>query len=129
VVESHAKLSKRPAELGASRIETVKDTCALQIDMLRRLKHSGIDRGYYVGLDECGVAYCGRVNCAEACWFGARRRRLREMAAVQSLFQKCQGPHYEVRIIRESWQQPIGELKVGSIAAAKQFKRRRLDTL
>jgi hypothetical protein len=97
--------------------------------MLRRLKHVGIDPGYYVGLEDCGPNDCGRINCAEACWFGARRRRLTEISPVQRLFQQRQGPLYEVRIVRGSWQQLIGHLKVGSIAAARQFNRRRLDTL
>jgi hypothetical protein len=49
--------------------------------------------------------------------------------AVFKLFQQCQGPLYQVRIIRESWRRPIGKLKVDRIAAAKQFNRRQLDTL
>jgi hypothetical protein len=39
VVELKGKLSKRLAEPGASDIETINDTHALQADMLRRLRH------------------------------------------------------------------------------------------
>lgn len=48
---------------------------------------------------------------------------------MYKLFQQCQGPLYEVRIIRASWQRLVGKLGADSIAAAKQLNRRRLDTL
>jgi hypothetical protein len=138
---SDRKLLRRLVRLGVVNIDSVEEAAQRQADMLRRLKQARVDPGYYIGLEDCGPDDCGRVNCAEACWFGARRRWLTEISAVQRLFQQteisavqrlfqqCQGPLYEVRIIRESWQQPIGHLKVGSITAAKQFNRRRLDTL
>jgi hypothetical protein len=127
--KSDRELLRRLTRLGVVNIESVEETAQRQTDMLRRLKQARVDPGYYVGLEDCGPDDCGRVNCAEACWFGARRRWLTEISAVQRLFRQCQGPLYEARIIRESWQQPIGHLKVSSIAVAKQFNRRRLDTL
>jgi hypothetical protein len=117
------------AKLGVSNFETVDDARQRQAEMLRRLEQAAIDPGYYVSLDDCGPDHCGRVNCAGACWFGRRQRWLREIHAAYKLFQQCQGPLYEVRIIRESWQRPVGKLSAGSIAAAKQLNRRRLDTL
>jgi hypothetical protein len=126
---SKANLSKRLAELGVSNFETVDDARQRQAEMLRRLEQAGIDPGYYVGLDDCGPNHCGRLKCAEACWFGRRRRWLQEIPAVYKLFQQCPGPLYEVRIIRASWQRPVGKLSADSIAAAKQLNRRRLDTL
>jgi hypothetical protein len=123
------KALKRLAKLGVSNFETIADARQRQADMLRRLEQVGIDAGYYAGLDDCEPNHCGRLKCTEACWFGIRRRRLTEIALVYQLLQQCQAPLYEVRIIRESWQRPIGKLQAGSIAAAKQFNRRRLDTL
>jgi hypothetical protein len=59
------------------------------------------------------------LNRAEACWFWRPSSPAEGIPAVQRLLQRCQGPLYEVRIIRESWQQPIGQLKVGSIGGSK----------
>jgi hypothetical protein len=126
---SEKSLSMRLAKLGVSNFETIDDARQRQAEMLRRLEQAGIDQGYYVGLDDCGPSRCGRVNCAGAGWFGRRRRWFKEIQAVCKLFQQCQGPLYEMRIIRASWQRPIGKLSADSIAAAKQLNRRRLDTL
>jgi hypothetical protein len=125
----HKGGSKSLLKLGISNFETVRRTRNRQADMLRRMRDAGIDRGYYVGLADCTPGGCGRRNCAEACWFGARRRRLEEIPAVVQLFQKAKGPICEVRIVRESWQRPAGQLEEFSIAAAKQFHRRVLDKL
>jgi hypothetical protein len=119
----------RLAKLGISNFETIADARQRQAEMLRRLEQAGIDPGHYVGLDDCGPNRCGRVNCTGACLFGRWRRWLQQIPAVYKLFQQCQGPLYEVRIIRESWQRPVGKLSADSIAAAKQLNRRRLDTL
>jgi hypothetical protein len=120
---------RRATRLVTTNIDSIDEAADRQADMLRRLKHAGTDLGYYVGLEDCGPNDCGRVKCAEACWFGARRRRLKEISSVWRLLQQFQGPLYEMRIIRESWRQPIDHLMVDSIAIAKQFNRRRLDTL
>jgi hypothetical protein len=129
MASSEKTLLRRLGKLGVSTFETVNETRALQTDLLRRLEQLGIDPGDYVGFDDCGPNDCGRVNCAEACWFGTRRRRLTEILAVYKLLQQCEGPLYEVRIVRESWRRPVGNLKANRIAAAKQFNRRQLDTL
>jgi hypothetical protein len=129
MAQSEKTLLSRLAKLGLSNFETVEEARRRQAEILRRLERAGIDQGYYVGLDDCGPDRCGRVNCAAACWFGRRQRWLREIQAAYRLFQQYQGPLYEVRIIRESWQRPVGKLNTDSIAAAKQLNRRRLDTL
>jgi hypothetical protein len=126
---SDKSLSKRLAKLGVSNFETVDDARQRQAEMLRRLERAGIDQGYYVGLDDCGPNYCGRLKCAEACWFGTRARRLREIAAVHQLFTQSPGPVYRVSVVRTTWERPFNELNRISIAAAKQLNRRAFDGL
>jgi hypothetical protein len=125
----HKRAYKRLLKLGISNFETVSGTRKRQADLLRRLRLAGIDPGRYAGLVDCSPDHCGRRECAEVCWFGARRRRLNEIPAAVKLFQKCGGPMYEVRVIRESWERRAGRLKDVSTAALKQFHRRALDTL
>ena len=116
-------------KLGISNFETIRRTRKRQQDMLRRLRNADIDPSHYAGLADCTPDDCGRRNCAEACFFGARRRRLEEIPAVVELLQKEEGPIYEVRIIRESWERPVGQLEEFNIGAAKQLHRRALDKL
>ena len=97
--------------------------------MLRRLKESSVDSDHYAGLANCRLDYCGRVNCLEACRFGACRRRLAAISAIYELLQKCNPPLYEVRIIRGVWARSFGKLQEASIEAAKQLNRRALDSL
>jgi hypothetical protein len=101
----------------------------LQANMLERLKRSSVDPGHYVGLADCRLDYCGRLRCAEACWFGNRHRRLREIRAVERLLQPFDGPLYEVRIVRGVWARPFGALATANIEAARQMNRRALDRL
>src|SRR6516162_3652488 len=111
------------------RFETVEDIQRLQTDLLQRLATTSIEPGRYQGLADCGPDYCGRAPCAEVCWFGTRRRRLREISAVYQLFEQIEGPVYEIRIIRAAWARPIGRLQDVDIVAAKQWNRRALDKL
>jgi hypothetical protein len=126
---SEKKIPRRLAKLGALNFETIGETRQRQADMLRRLERARVDPRYYARLDDCGPNDCGRIKCAEACWFGARRRRLEEIPAAVELFQNAKRPIHEVRIIRESWQRPAGSLCDLSIGAMKQLNRRALDTL
>ena len=119
----------RLAKLGASNIERIDHTRRLQTDMLRLLERAGLDHGHYVGFRDCRRNHCGLIKCAEACWFGSRRRWLDDALASYGLLQRHRGPLYEVRIVREQWQRPIGQLKTCSISAAKKFNRRQLDSL
>jgi hypothetical protein len=121
------RLLRRLVKLGASNFEDVDETHRRQADMLRRLERAGVDHGYYAGLADCQEDHCGLVKCAERCWFGARRRWLADTVAAHALLRQCRGPLYEVRIIRESWERPIGKLTAMSIGAATQFNRHRLD--
>jgi hypothetical protein len=120
---------RRLAKLGASSFETIGETDARQADLLRRLQQAGTDPGYYVGLADCGPNHCGRLNCAEGCWFGTRARRMREIPAIHQLFAKSTGPVHVVRVARGAWERPFNELKTVSIAAAKQLNRRAFDHL
>jgi hypothetical protein len=126
---SEAIFMKRLPKLGVSNFETVDDTQQRQADMLRRLEQAGIDAGHYVGFDDCGPNHCGRLKCAEACWFGTRARRMREITAVHQLFAKSTGPIHVVHVVRGVWERPFNELKTVSIAAAKQLNRRAFDGL
>jgi hypothetical protein len=119
----------RLAKLGVSNFETVADTRQRQADMVRRLEQAGIDPGYYVGLDDCRPNHCGRLKCAEACWFGTRARRMSEIAAVHQLFTQSPGAVYRVSVVRTAWERPFNELNGVSIAAAKQLNRRAFDDL
>jgi hypothetical protein len=126
---SEKKVFRRLAKLGVSNFETIDETRQRQAIMLRRLKNSNIDWGYYAGLADCSPEHCGRVKCAEGCYFGTHHRRISEIAAVHRLFALTDGPLCEVRIIREVWARPFGQLGAVSIKAAKQLNRRALDNL
>ena len=119
----------RLAKIGASNFEKAEQAQGLQDDLLHRMDRAGIDPGHYVGLDDCGSNYCGRIRCAEACWFGTRTRRMSEIPAVYRLIAKAAGPVHIVRVVRGVWERPIGDLNRVSIAAAKQLNRRALDSL
>lgn len=64
------------------RFESEDEMAELQQDMLELLKGGGVDRDQYDQLAACGSQRCGADQCMEACWFGARRRRLREISPV-----------------------------------------------
>jgi hypothetical protein len=126
---SERKALRMLAKLGAVNFDTAEQAQSRQRDLLRRLDRADIDPGYYVGLDDCAPNYCGRMKCAEACWFGTRTRRMTEIPAVHKLFTRAAGPVHVVRIVRGVWERPIGNLNSVSIAAAKQLNRRALDSL
>jgi len=118
---------RRFAELGITDFETVNDVERQQDDMLRRLAESSSDPGRYAGVPDCRPNFCGRRKCAEACWFGARRRRLEQIPLVYDLLQNGERPLHEMRIIRSVWVQPFGQLDRVSIGAANRLNRRALD--
>jgi len=101
----------------------------LQHELLAILKRTGIHDELYQQLSACGVHHCGADQCVEACWFGARQRRLREIPRVHRLIQHSGWPVFEVRLSRAAWARPIGQLRYANIAWAKQFLRRALDAL
>jgi hypothetical protein len=129
VAMSEKQRLRRLAKLGALNFETAEKAQSRQRDLLRRLDTADIDPGYYVGLDACGPNDCGRMKCAEACWFGTRTRRMTEIPAVHQLFARAAGPVHVVRIVRGVWERPINSLNRVSIAAVKQLNRRALDRL
>jgi hypothetical protein len=126
---SEKRRLRRLAKFGASNFETAEQAQSLQDDLLRRLGRADIDPGHYVGLDDCSSNYCGRMKCAEACWFGTRTRRMSEIQAAYRLLAKAAGPVHIVQVIRGVWERSIGNLNRVSIAAAKQLNRRALDSL
>jgi hypothetical protein len=119
----------RVAPLRIAAVETAKDVEKLQKDMLRRLKESSVDPDRYAGLADCGPDHCGRVNCLEACWFGTRRRRENEIAAIRRLLQPESETLHEVRAVHGVRCCLMGDLDKVSIAAAKQVNRHALDKL
>jgi hypothetical protein len=112
-----------------ARFESEDEMAELQQDMLELLKISGVDPARYDQLATCSAERCGADQCLEACWFGTRRRRLREISPVYSLIRQSEGPVYEVRALRSTWARPIGRLQDVSITAAKQSVRRVFDRL
>jgi hypothetical protein len=111
------------------RFESEDEMAEPQQNILELLKGSGVDRARYDQLAACGSQRCGAGQCMEACWFGARRRRLQEISAVYRLIQQSKNPVYEARALRSTWARPIGRLQDVSIAAAKQSLRRAFDRL
>jgi hypothetical protein len=128
MVPNEKRSLRRLAKLGIANFESVEEVRQRQTDLLRRLERAGRDPGSYVGFHDCRLNHCGLVKCADACSFGTHRRWLDRVLDAHKLLTKHRGPLYEVRLIRDSWQRPIGKLNSISIGAAKQFHRRRLDT-
>jgi hypothetical protein len=96
-------------ESGSDNSQSIKNARRLQQDMLQQLaQHPSIDPLSYVGLEYCRPNHCARLGCAEACWFGNRRRSLEDIRAIERLLQPFDGPLYEVRIIRGVWARPFG---------------------
>lgn len=120
---------RRIAKLGISGFDTLEQVRRRQSRMLRLLQHSSVDPNWYVGLDSCRLDYCGRVNCLEACPFGALRRRLNDVPAALRLLQNAHPPFHEVRVSRALWSRPFGKLDEVSVAAARQLNCRALDSL
>lgn len=109
--------------------ESEDDMARLQHGLVAFLKHTGVHDHLYQQLSACGLHCCGADKCIEACWFGARQRRLREIPRVYRLFHHLGEPVFEVRISRAAWAQPKGLVRFANRAWAKQFVRRALDSL
>jgi hypothetical protein len=123
------KQLRRIAKLGISGFESIKQVRRVQRDMLDRIAGSSLDPNRYAGLGDCRADYCGRVNCLEACWFGARRRRLNDIPAIYDLLRNSKGPLYEVRFVRGIWVGPSRQLSHAPLSAAKKLNSRSLDKL
>jgi hypothetical protein len=120
---------RKLCRLGITKFETKEDVRRRQADLLKRLRRAHVDRSLYAGLSDCGPSTCGRKHCTDACAFGARRRRFREILVVDRLLKKTGGPVYEVWVTRRRWERPPGELKSISIPAVKKLNSRVLDKL
>jgi hypothetical protein len=116
-------------KLGITEFETKEDARRRQADLLERLRRAHVDGARYAGLSHCGPSTCGRKHCTDACAFGARRRRVREILAVHHLLKKTGGPVYEVWFTRPAWARPSGELRSVSIPSIKKLNGRVLDKL
>src|SRR5438067_2072391 len=100
-MSSEPKMLRRLARIGITNFE---QTQRHQADMLRRVQRAEIDPGHYAGLADCGPKSCGRAECTtEACYFGARRRQLKETPKAHRLLAKAPGSLHELRIIRYCW--------------------------
>jgi hypothetical protein len=115
-------------KIGIKDFETPSDAEHIQKDMLRRFERSSLDPGRYWGLTDCRSNYCAYKICQEACWFGTRRRRLKEISAIYRLLKEVDGPLHEVRLIRGSWALPFGNLRDTNIGVAKSGTRGRSIT-
>jgi hypothetical protein len=115
--------------LGIANFETAADVRRLQADLLKGLERAKIERSQYTALADCGPSTCGRKHCTDACAFGARNRRLREILAVDRLLKKTGGPVYEVWFTWRGWERPPGELRTISIPGVKKFNARVLNKL
>jgi hypothetical protein len=111
------------------RFETVDDAQRRQNDLLQVLAATSVEHRRYAALTNCGPDHCGCARCAEACWFGTRRRRLFELPAAYRVIKESKGPIYRARVIRSRWGQPIGRLRDVGIQAARLLNRRALDSL
>jgi hypothetical protein len=123
------KQLRRIAKLGISGFETLEQVQRRQSRMLKLLRHSSVDPNWYAGLDSCRLDYCGRVNCLEACPFGARRRRLNDIPAIDHLLRNSKRPLCEVRFVRGPWVVPSRSLDHAPLDAAKKLNSRSLDKL
>jgi len=117
------------AKLGIEDFERIEEVERMQRDLLRRLQASSVDPDRYAGLQHCRADHCGRVNCLEACAFGAFQRKLMDVPAALRLLNSARGPFHEVRVSRAFWSRPFGKLDEAPIAAAKQLNRQALDRL
>jgi hypothetical protein len=115
--------------LGITNFETEHDASRRQADLLKRLSRAHVDGAQYAGLSDCGLSTCGRKHCTDACAFGARRRRLREILAAHRLLKETDGPVYEVWFTQRRWERPSGELRSVSIPSIKKLNGRVLDKL
>jgi hypothetical protein len=117
------------AELGISNFETEVRVQRLQIRLNQILRGARVSHPGVIGLANCTVDKCGREKCSEACYFGAYRRRMKEIPAAFRLISEHAGPVCLVRVARSAWVRPVGELASVSIGAIKQLNRRALDSL
>jgi hypothetical protein len=120
---------RRQSDLDNTVWEPITEVEGLQKDMLQVLQRSSVDPISYVGLEYCGPKRCRRIGCAEACWYGTRRRLRSEIQAICQLLAKTDQPLYEVRIIPGTWATPVGELDRFDIAAVKGLNSRALNKL
>jgi hypothetical protein len=112
-----------------TRFESEEEVMELQRELLAILKRTGVHDRLHKRLSDCRLHHCGADKCIEACWFGARRRRLREIPRAYRLMQQTKGPIFEIRISRAAWAKPIGQLRLANITWTKQFLRRAFDSL
>jgi len=112
-----------------TRFESEDDVARLQRELLAILRRSGVHDHLYKQLSACRLHRCGADKCVEACWFGARQRRLGEIPRVYRLLQQTKGPIFEIRLSRATWARPIGQLRFANLGWAKQLLRRAFDSL
>jgi hypothetical protein len=117
------------AKGASARIEPVSETQRRRADLIRRLRKANVDVGYLAGLRDCSPDECGRVNCAEGCPYGSRRRRLSEAIALKKLLEKVDGPILELWLTKDVWARRIGDLRKIKIDACTKLLRRGLDKL
>ncbi len=116
-------------KLGVAKFESKAQVRKRQTDLLRRLKAAGADQDAYARLARCRPGRCARKQCIDACPFGARGFRAREVLAAYRLFKRMGKPIYEVHHTRDAWEKRKGELHRVSIAGVKKIHQRALDGL
>jgi hypothetical protein len=103
-------LDQELADLHISELPSIQCVQAKQKEMLRVLKRSHADPVSYAGLEYCTAQYCGRAKCAEACWFGTLRRRVRQVQAIRRLMEQVDPPLHKIIAWKPDWGCPYSWL-------------------
>jgi hypothetical protein len=124
-----SKLDHELAKLKISELSSLAHVEAKQKKMLRLVRRFGIDPLSYVGLEYCSPDHCGRVNCSEACWFGALRRRIPEVLAIRRLMEQHERPLYRIIAWKPDWGCPSGWLHHITPGTAKALMTRVFNSM
>jgi len=124
-----ASQNRMMARLGISDFETPADCRRRQIDMLHRFDQCTELGGALNCFAYCEADWCPCRVCADACYFAARNRRIKEISSGYGLLTKRGGPFADISLVHPRWQHEIGKLRIFSIPAARQWFYRRLKKL
>lgn len=115
--------------LGIPDFEPISDCCRRQAEMVRRLRKHEDYVAFSKKLVSCESDWCPNEVCLDACYFGARVRRLKEIQSGHKVLTKHRRPWVDISFLHPSWQREIGDLHSFNIAAARQQLYRRVNRL